>query len=111
MKPTLLFIIIALLFTSGCATTGQHNDDWFGEDKAAHFFVSCVVAGAAAAASKDRGMDDGESFAFAMGITISMGGAKEAYDLYIKKTYWSWKDMTWDLLGALAGYSLVEAAD
>jgi len=28
----------------------------------------------------------------------------------IRKTGWSWKDLAWDTLGALAGYGLVHQA-
>jgi uncharacterized protein YfiM (DUF2279 family) len=38
-----------------------------------------------------------------MGMTLSLGAAKEAYDGYLGNS-WSWKDLMWGALGGLCGY-------
>jgi len=104
-------MIIALTVLTGCATASPQNDSWFGRDKAKHFLAASVISGAAAVIADKRGMDTDESFYFAFGITLSLGAGKEAYDLKIRNTGWSWNDLVWDTLGAVAGYGIVQAFD
>ena len=42
---------------------------------------------------------------------LVVGAGKEAYDQRVKGTGWSWRDMAWNLLGALVGSQLALAAD
>jgi putative lipoprotein len=111
MRSFLPFIFIASLIISGCATASTRNDDWFSKDKAKHFIVSSVISGTITAAADNHEMNNGESFSLALGVTLSIGAGKETYDLWIGDTGWSWRDITWDLLGALAGYCIVEGID
>jgi len=111
MKVYLLVTLIALTVLTGCATASPQNDSWFGRDKAEHFLAAGLISGAATVIADKRGMDKDESFYFAFGITLSLGAGKEAYDLKVRKTGWSWKDLAWDTLGALAGYGVVQAID
>lgn len=104
-------MLFALTVLTGCATASPRNDSWFGRDKAKHFLAAGVISGTAAVIADKRGMDNDESFYFAFGITLSIGAGKEAYDLKIRKTGWSWKDLVWDTFGALAGYGIVQAVD
>ena len=87
------------------------NDSWFGKDKAKHFFVSGVIAGISTSVSENREIDSDESFLLSTGITLSIGMGKEAHDLWLSQTGWSWKDLLWDLLGALAGHFFVQGID
>ncbi len=96
---------------TGCATASPQNDSWFGRDKAKHFLAASVISGTAAAIADKQGMNNDKSFYFAFGITLSLGAGKEAYDLKIRKTSWSWKDLAWDAVGALAGYGIVHVFD
>jgi len=111
MKACLLVLLIALSVLAGCATATRQNDSWAGRDKAKHFLVSGVISGTAAVIADKRGMDNDGAFYFAFGTTLFLGAGKEAYDLKIRKTGWSWKDLSWDALGALAGYGIVRAVD
>jgi uncharacterized protein YfiM (DUF2279 family) len=38
-----------------------------------------------------------------VGTTLGLGTGKELYDREIKRTYFSGKDLAWDLIGALLG--------
>lgn len=111
MKSFLPFILIASIIISGCAATSTRNDDWFSKDKAKHFIVSSVISGTITAAANYHEMDKEDSFSLALGLTLSIGAGKETYDLWTGDTGWSWKDITWDVLGALAGYCIVEGID
>lgn len=110
MKKSLAALFVAALLT-GCGTMQQRGDSWFGRDKAKHFGVSAIMAGAGAAAANAGNMDDHDAFPLVLGVTLSVGAAKEAHDLHFKPSGWSWKDLAGDLLGALAGFYAVEAMD
>ena len=101
----------ALLALAGCATAPAARDPWFGQDKFKHFGISAGIAGAAAAIGANNGLEDGEAFVPALGLTLALGAGKEAYDAGVKKTFWSWRDLTWGLLGGLAGCGLAQAAE
>lgn len=111
MKACLLLLLIALNVLTGCATASPQNDSWFGRDKAKHFLAAGIISGAAAAMADKRGIDNDGSFYLAFGLTLSLSLGKEAYDIKIRKTGWSWKDLAWDTLGALAGYGIAQAVD
>ena len=95
------------LFLCGCATMSSHPDDqWFARDKAYHFAASAAIgAGATLAAG-----DEDAAPIIGLGVAMSFGAGKEAYDRGVKKTYWSWKDFAWDFIGGVAGALAAEAA-
>jgi putative lipoprotein len=78
-------------------------DPWFAKDKMYHFVVSGAIgAGATSLAMKYGDFHEGSPL---MGISVSatVGAGKEYYDAAVKQTFWSWKDMMWDLAGGTAG--------
>ena len=87
------------------------QDPWFGPDKAKHFVISAGIAGAATLAAENHGWEDGEAFVPALGLTFAIGAGKEAYDARVKKTGWSWRDLTWGMLGGLAGFGIAQAVE
>ena len=96
---------------SGCASLRQAGDPWWGDDKAKHFAV-CGLAGAAGAlAARQADGSDGQAFGIGMGVAVGLGAGKETYDDRIKGTYFSGKDLVWDLLGGLAGSLVVVGMD
>lgn len=102
-----VILALSVLFT-GCATIKPPRDLWIGKDKVYHFCVSALVAGTATAVARNQGLDNTESRQKALYIASSIGAGKEAYDKYLKKTFWSWKDLVWDFLGYLGGYYIVK---
>ncbi len=106
----LLALGLALL-SAGCGTMSPQGDAWLGKDKAKHFGLSALMAASGAAAANAGDMEDHQSFPVVVGATLSVGAAKEAHDYLYKPSGWSWKDLAWDLLGALAGFYAVEAVD
>ena len=96
---------------SGCASLRHSGDPWWGEDKAKHFAV-CGLAGAAGAlAVRQADGADGPAFGVGLGVALGLGAGKETYDARIKGTYFSGKDLVWDLLGGLAGSLVVIGLD
>ena len=75
-------------------------------------FVACGLAGAAAAlAAQNNDLSDGQSFVIGTSVAVGLGAGKETYDAGIKRTYFSGKDLVWDLLGGAAGSLVVLGAD
>ena len=95
----------------GCASFRHAGDPWWAEDKAKHFAV-CGLAGAAGAlAVRQADGADGQAFGVGLGVAMGLGAGKETYDARIKGTYFSGKDLVWDLLGGLAGSLVVIGLD
>ena len=100
--PILLTIGISLL--SSCAHQPGAQGGWeWQSDKIQHFTISSLMAGTVARHQMSN--DERDCQAALVGITFSMsiGAGKEAYDKYIKKTYWDWADLGWDLAGSTLG--------
>ena len=105
-SPILGLVFSAALF-SGCASLQHAGDPWWGEDKAQHFAV-CALAGAAGTFAARQGeLSDGRSFLIGAGVAMGLGVGKETCDARIKRTYFSGKDLVWDLLGGAFGSLVV----
>lgn len=107
----LLGVVLAAVLLSGCASLQYVGDPWWGEDKAQHFAV-CGLAGAATAlAAKQNDLSDGRTFLLGVGVSMGLGVGKETYDARIKRTYFSGKDLVWDLIGGAVGSLVVIGLD
>ncbi len=111
MKPYILLLLLITLILPGCASPSVQHDSWFGEDKAGHFLISAAIAGTATAIGRNEGKRSEELLYFSLGLTLSLGAGKEAFDMRYGQTGWSWKDLAWDLLGAISGYGIVQAVE
>ncbi len=98
-----LLLVFALSFLAGCSVNAPQGDHWLGEDKLKHFTVSAVIAAAATEQAEQQALSDCEGARLSVGVVLSIGAGKEWYDQNIKGTYWSYKDMVWNLAGALVG--------
>ena len=98
---------ICALFLLGCATVNHPDDNWFARDKAYHFAAASAIG---AGATFMAGSEDAAPV-IGVGVAMSFGAGKELYDREVKKTYWSWKDLAWDLAGAVAGAAAAAAAN
>lgn len=96
-------IMLLALVTAGCSANRFQHDPWFGHDKIMHFTASGAISFVATSIALDNGASDEEAFAAGMGSVIAAGCAKEYFDVTVKGTFWSWKDMTWNTAGGLAG--------
>lgn len=101
------------LLNIGCAgfRSCGPDDTWFGPDKVQHLAATAVIgATATTIATPDQDRDAAAAIGFGTALAVGLG--KEAYDLQVKRTCWSWKDLAWDLLGASLGATLAaQAAD
>ncbi|MFH0954357.1 MAG: hypothetical protein V1873_08515 [Verrucomicrobiota bacterium] len=107
----LMIVLVPVLVLTGCATLGRPDDPWLGRDKAYHFAIGAAVGAAVTAAAGHHGADDAEACAVAVAVTMSIGAGKEWVDRDVRKKFWSWKDLAWDLAGALAGSLIAAGAD
>ena len=82
------------------------KDPWFGGDKAKHFLVSAFVQSASYAALRAAGARNGPALAGASVVTLSVGVGREAHDRAVGK-FFSVRDLTWDVLGAVAASTLL----
>ena len=100
-----LFIIgVFLLIFSGCSAFVNINDDNFwGRDKFYHFAASSVISASSTAIADNNGASKSNAYAIGVSSTVGIGIGKEFYDSNIKDSYWSWKDLFWDVMGSFAG--------
>jgi putative lipoprotein len=96
-------LLTGLLAGGGCASFRHPGDTWTGPDKAKHFLVGGLIGAGSALAAQSSDRSDGEAVAVAVAVALPIGIGKEVYDQRVKKTYFSGKDLVWDLVGALAG--------
>lgn len=102
-----LGVFMPLLLCSGC--THFANDRWTGKDKTEHFVGSAILAAAGTAYGEHQGWNDAQSRSFGLLFSVGLGAGKELYDSRKAGSGWSWKDFTWDVVGAAAGYSAYQA--
>jgi putative lipoprotein len=85
-------------------------DPWFGPDKLEHFEAAGVLA-AGGYAGASLATDDWRLRATAgFGLGVAAGAAKELWDLDGHGDP-SWRDFTWDVVGAVAGVVLARTFD
>ena len=99
-----------MFFLSACATTTHHNqntheihDTWFGQDKLYHFLTSGVIGAAATKVALNNQAKPCDAVFIGISTTLVIGTGKEWYDLKVKKTLFSWKDMFWNFAGSSVG--------
>ncbi len=85
------------------------TDDWLASDKLRHFLSAFAVAGYAHAGLRALDVDGDRAAIGGFAASIAAGIAKEVHDVRVG-TFFSLKDLAWDLAGALAGAALVSAA-
>jgi putative lipoprotein len=106
-SPILTVLAVLILSLSGCAGAFRSDDPWIAKDKAYHFIAGGVIGAGTTLAARHIGMEGDAAPAIGISASIAIGGGKEWYDAHIKGTYWSWKDMLWDLVGGTTGSYLV----
>jgi putative lipoprotein len=103
--------MIALVGAFACGCASKPADPWWGRDKAAHFTVSAALSAAMTHLAMEAGESGPRAHAEAVAAVLVLGAGKEAYDSRSGGTGWSWRDMSWNLLGALLGGVLVRLTD
>ena len=101
----------ALLATTTPALAAPPDPDpWFGRDKALHFTLSAVIAGAGYGVSALYTNDLRIRMAFGGGVSVAAGAGKELLDLAGFGDP-SWKDFAWDVIGAVVGVGISLSID
>jgi uncharacterized protein YfiM (DUF2279 family) len=100
--------VLALAACLGGATAKA--DDWWGPDKALHLGVSAAIAGVGYGAAAF--LSEGHVDRTAAGLLAGLGAGvlKEVLDALGTGTP-SLRDLTWDLVGAVAGAALALVLD
>lgn len=108
MRRALTVALVAALAMPG-APRAQSRDDWFGPDKALHFAASVNLSLTGYAAGMRLTDDRGWRLATSLGLSLGAGITKEIVDLGAGDP--SWRDLTWDLVGAAVGALTAWAID
>ena len=104
MRKTISAVLCALCFCIlGCATENKKNDDWFGEDKLKHFIVGGVIGAGVTKIAENNGVHECTAPVIGISVTLAIGAGKESYDKRVKGTFYSGKDMVWNLAGSTLG--------
>ncbi|MFL5354969.1 YfiM family protein [Archangium sp.] len=113
-RETLLALLclslLAPLSARGEVTEIPSRDDWFGPDKALHFSVSAGLAGVGYAGGALLFEAPEARWLTGAGVALGAGVAKELYDAG-RGSFFSAKDLTWDVLGTATGLGLSWAVD
>jgi putative lipoprotein len=103
-------VIILLVLSSGAFAGDKGNDKWFAADKLKHFGFSAFLSGGTyTVARRHFDYSRNESFAVSIGLTVSLGGAKEIIDSKRPNQTSSYKDFIWDIAGAAVGALLASS--
>ena len=68
-----------------------------------HFLTASVIGAAATKVAVNNQASPCEAVFIGISTTLVIGAGKEWYDLKVKKTLFSWKDMVWNLAGGSIG--------
>ena len=103
-----LFLGAAVLLAPVAARA--EPDPWLGRDKALHFSASAVIAGAGYGGASLLTDDRRWRLAAGAGLAIAAGAGKEIADANGHGDP-SWRDFTWDLIGAATGLGIAWLID
>lgn len=91
--------------------TPSVTDKWFAPDKAHHLMASAFLTGFGYySAKQELNQSQYASQQIAVGFSLSLGLAKEAYDKYGRGGHASVKDIVADLVGITLGIVLINAS-
>lgn len=99
-----LILFLFILLKSPAAAGEKNSDKWFGKDKFEHLGYSAFLAGGTCLVAHrhfHNGRDN--SLFIGVGVTVTLGSAKEAVDYKRSGRTAGGKDLIWDIAGSLAG--------
>lgn len=83
----------------------QPTDKWFSKDKWMHLTTTYFLTLQSSFALEHMFFVESEnSRQISVGISLSFSLGKEFYDVFGKKSIFSWKDLVYDVLGSGLGY-------
>ena len=110
MKLALIAPFVLSFSLLGTSASARNADAWFGSDKALHFGVSLVLAAGGYAGSSPWLEPRSERALVGGAFSLTLGAGKEVWDLTGHGDP-SWRDFTWDVLGAAVGVALALSVD
>jgi putative lipoprotein len=110
LLAVLCLCLLAPLSARGEEPEIASRDDWFAQDKALHFGVSAGLAGAGYAGGALLFDAPGTRWLTGAGVALGAGIGKELYDAG-RGSFFSFKDLTWDVVGTATGLGLSWAVD
>jgi putative lipoprotein len=110
--PVAVFILVFVLITPSGSARAQtaDADPWWGRDKALHLSASASLAIVGYAGTSMGTESRSARAAGGAALAVGAGVAKELWDLEGHGDA-SWKDLTWDLIGATTGVLFSLAVD
>jgi putative lipoprotein len=102
--------LLAPLSVRGGAPGLASQDDWLGQDKLLHFSVSVGLAGAGYTGGALLFEAPQARWLTGAGVALGMGLGKEIHDAG-RGGFFSFKDLTWDVLGTGTGLALSWAVE
>jgi putative lipoprotein len=88
----------------------QDPDPWWGRDKALHFGAGATIAATGYGVGTAIWPERWKAMALGGGSAIAIGALKEGLDATGFGDP-SWKDFTWDVIGAVVGLGVAYAVD
>jgi uncharacterized protein YfiM (DUF2279 family) len=85
------------------AQTAVARDRWFGVDKIKHFFISAFIESVSYSVLQASNVKRRPALAGAIGVSATLGVAREIHDKRTPGNRFSYRDLTWDALGIGAG--------
>ncbi len=83
----------------------QPEDKWFSKDKWMHFTTAYFISLQSNFTLNEMFYTRKNNARYvSLGITLSLSLGKEVYDTFAKGSYFSWKDLCYDILGAGLAY-------
>ncbi|MCF7832955.1 MAG: DUF2279 domain-containing protein [Candidatus Marinimicrobia bacterium] len=83
----------------------QPTDKWFSQDKWMHLTSAYFLTLQSSFTLENMFYIENEnSRKISLGISLSFSLGKEFYDVFSKKSIFSWKDLVYDVVGASLGY-------
>lgn len=101
-------VIVGNSLTAAASDINIREDPWFSSDKSSHFVISFSLSvisyGALWTLGKPITRDPPiVRAALSTGMGLVPGIMKEIYDAGQPGKFFSWRDLTWDVIGAAAG--------
>jgi putative lipoprotein len=105
-----LVLVGAATLASARAARAEDADPWFGHDKRLHFEASASLAVVGYAGASFQTDDRPTRATVALTLALGAGVGKELWDLTGHGDP-SWRDLTWDVVGAASGVLVALAID
>jgi putative lipoprotein len=107
---TLAAVTTALAVTTATRPACAADDPWWGPDKAAHLAVASAIGGGGYALGTAIWPERSRAILLGAGAALLAGAVKEGLDAAGLGDP-SWKDFTWDAIGAACGVGIAITFD